>query len=72
MNEIVKTKRQVISNKEKIIKTVNKYPGLRFHQIKTQTGIANGTIQHHLDQLVKAESIKINYQKQIPRYYSMI
>ena len=71
MNEVVKTKRRVISNKEKIVKTVNKYPGLRFHQIKTQTGIANGTIQHHLDQLVKAESIKINYQKQIPRYYSI-
>ena len=70
MNEVVKTKRRVISNKEKIIKTVNKYPGLRFHQIKTQTRIANGTVQHHLDQLVKSESIKVNYQKQIPRYYA--
>ena len=70
MNEVVKTKRRVISNKEKIMKTVNKYPGLRFHQIKTQTKIANGTVQHHLDQLVKSESIKVNYQKQIPRYYA--
>ena len=70
MNEVVKTKRRVISNKEKIIKTVNKYPGLRFHQIKIQTRIANGTVQHHLDQLVKSKSIKINYQKQIPRYYA--
>ena len=70
MNEVVKTKRRVISNKEKIIKTVNRYPGLRFHQIKTQTNIANGTVQHHLDQLVKSESIKVNYQKQIPRYYA--
>jgi len=52
------------------MKTVNKYPGLRFHQIKTQTKIANGTVQHHLDQLVKSESIKVNYQKQIPRYYA--
>ena len=69
MNEVVKTKRRVISNKEKIIKTVNKYPGLRFHQIKTQTSIANGTVQHHLDQLVKSDSITVNYQKQIPRYY---
>ena len=70
MNEVVKTKRQIISNREKIMKTVNKYPGLRFHQIKTQTKIANGTVQHHLDQLVKSESIKVNYQKQIPRYYA--
>ena len=70
MNEVVKTKRRVISNREKIAKTVNKYPGLRFHQIKIQTKIANGTVQHHLDQLVKSETIKVNYQKQIPRYYA--
>ena len=65
-----KTKRRVISNKEKILKTVNKYPGLRFHQIKAQTKIANGTIQHHLDQLVKSDSVHVNYIKTIPRYYS--
>ncbi len=70
MNEVVKTKRRVISNREKIVKTISKYPGLRFHQIKTQTKIANGTVQHHLDQLVKSEFIKVNYQKQIPRYYA--
>ena len=53
------------------MKTVNKYPGLRFHQIKNQTKIANGTVQHHLDQLIKSESIKVNFQKHIPRYYSV-
>ena len=70
MNEVIKSKRRVISNREKIMKTVNKYPGLRFHQIKTQTKIANGTVQHHLDQLVKSDTITVNYQKQIPRYYA--
>ena len=70
MNEVIKSKRRVISNREKIMKTVNKYPGLRFHQIKTQTKIANGTVQHHLDQLVKSDIITVNYQKQIPRYYA--
>jgi len=59
MNEVIKSKRRVISNKEKIIKTVNKYPGLRFHQIKIQTKIANGTVQHHLDQLVKSDAITV-------------
>ena len=52
------------------MQTVNKYPGLRFHQIKKQTKIANGTVQHHLDQLVKLDILQINYQKQIPRYYA--
>ena len=70
MAETVKIKRRVITNREKIMKTVIKYPGLRFHQLKIQTNIANGTVQHHLDQLTKSGSIKINYQKQIPRYYT--
>jgi len=68
MNQTIRKKR-VISNREKLTKTVQKYPGLRFHQIKLQTKIANGTVQHHLDQLIKSEVIKVNYQKQIPRYY---
>ena len=66
-----KTKRQVIPNREKIMKTVHEFPGLRFHQIKTQTNMANGTVQHHLDQLVKSDTILVNYQKRIPRYYSV-
>ena len=69
MITVTKTKRRVIPNREKIMKTIHKFPGLRFHQIKTQTKIANGTVQHHLDQLVRSDAILINYQKQIPRYY---
>ena len=53
------------------MKTVNKYPGLRFHQIKMHTNIANGTVQHHLEQLVKSKTIQVNYQKHIPRYYAI-
>ena len=63
-------KRRIKSNREKIQIAVSKYPGLRFHQIKKQTRIANGTVQHHLDQLIKDQVIQANYQKQIPRYYA--
>ena len=70
MSSAIKSKRRIKSNREKIHSTITKYPGLRFHQIKTQTNIANGTVQHHLDQLVKLDIIQINYQKQIPRYYA--
>ena len=70
MNSVVKYKKHVKSNRDKIRITVTKYPGLRFHQIKKQTKIANGTVQHHLDQLVKSHAIQVNYQKQIPRYYA--
>ena len=69
MKSAIKSKRRIKSNREKIHSTVTKYPGLRFHQIKKQTKIANGTVQHHLDQLVKSDTIQANYQKQIPRYY---
>ena len=69
MSSATKSKRRIKSNRDKIHSTVTKYPGLRFHQIKKQTKIANGTVQHHLDQLVKSDTIQANYQKQIPRYY---
>jgi predicted transcriptional regulator len=70
LSQVTKTKRRVKSNREKIESTVSRYPGLRFHQIKSQTKIANGTVQHHLDYLVKENEIIVNYQKKIPRYYA--
>jgi len=63
-------KKRIKSNREKIQVVITKYPGLRFHQIKSQTRIANGTVQHHLDQLVKSKNIQVNYQKHVPRYYN--
>ena len=59
----LKQRRRTKSNREKIEIAVTKYPGLRFHQIKSQTKIANGTVQHHLDYLVKENEIIVNYQK---------
>ena len=70
MSQVTKTKRRIKSNRDKIETTVNRYPGLRFHQIKSQTKIANGTVQHHLDQLVKTKRVSVNYQKHVPRYYA--
>ena len=57
------------SNQEIIKSVVGKYPGLRFHEIKKETKLANGTLQHHLSQLTKADSIKAKYIDTIPRYY---
>ena len=61
---------QKYSNKEKIIKTVNKHPGLRFHEIKKQSKLANGTVEHHLNYLSKNEIFKIRYEGKVPRYYA--
>ena len=57
------------SNQEIIKSVVVKYPGLRFHEIKKETKLANGTLQHHLDRLTKSNNLKIKYVGIIPRYY---
>ena len=58
------------SNQEIIKNTVTKYPGLRFHEIKKETKLANGTLQHHLAQLTKSNDLKSKYIDTIPRYYT--
>jgi predicted transcriptional regulator len=63
-------KRTVLTNREKIITTVNKHPGLRFHEIKKHSKLANGTVEHHLNSLSKNEVFKIKYDGRVPRYYA--
>ena len=57
------------SNQEIIKKIVKRHPGLRFHEIKKETKLANGTLQHHLSQLTKSNNLKAKYIDTIPRYY---
>ena len=57
------------SNQEIIKSVVSKYPGLRFHEIKKETKLANGTLQHHLGQMTKSNNLKAKYIDTIPRYY---
>ena len=58
------------SNQEIVKNTISKYPGLRFHEIKKETKLANGTLQHHLSQLTKSNDLKAKYIDTIPRYYT--
>ena len=58
------------SNQEIIKKIVIKHPGLRFHEIKKESKLANGTLQHHLSKLESTKAISIKYTEKIPRYYS--
>ena len=41
------------------MESVTKYPGLRFHELKKETSIANGTLQHHISKLITDEDIVI-------------
>ena len=58
------------SNQQIITSLIHKYPGLRFHEIKKEIKLANGTLQHHLSQLTKSNIIKAKYMDTIPRYYA--
>ena len=64
------TPENMISNNEKIAAHIIKFPGLRFHQLKKEVDIANGTLQHHLSTLAKSGSISIQYDNSTPRYFS--
>ena len=57
------------SNQEIIKGIVTKHPGLRFHEIKKEAKLANGTLQHHLSKLENTKSISAKYVEKIPRYY---
>ena len=58
------------SNRELVVNSIEKYPGLRFFEIKKQTGLVNGVLQHHLNMHKKLKNIKLEYDNSTPRYYS--
>ena len=64
------TPENMLSNYEKIAAHIIKFPGLRFHELKKEVDIANGTLQHHLSSLVKSGSISVQYDNATPRYFS--
>ena len=57
------------SNQDAIKQIIVKHPGLRFHEIKKESKLANGTLQHHLSKLENTKSISAKYVEKIPRYY---
>ena len=59
------------SNRVLVIDSIEKYPGLRFFELKKQTGLVNGVLQHHLNMHKKLKNIKIYYDNTTPRFYPM-
>ena len=57
------------SNHEIIISHITKFPGLRFYQLRQETGFANGTLQHHINSLIKSKKIDAHYDNAVPRYF---
>ena len=61
--------KNLTSNHEIVMNTVRKFPGLRFYELKKETGFANGTLQHHINNLIKSKKIDAHYDNAIPRYF---
>ena len=66
----MKQKTKQISNKDLVIDSIKKYPGLRFFELKKQTGLVNGVLQHHIQMHTKSKNIKLEYDNTTPRYYA--
>ena len=61
--------KNLTSNHEIVLDKITKFPGLRFYELKKETGFANGTLQHHVNSLVKIKKITAHYDNAIPRYF---
>ena len=61
--------KNLTSNHEIVMDKITKFPGLRFYELKKETGFANGTLQHHVNSLIKIKKITAHYDNAIPRYF---
>ena len=52
------------------MESVVKHPGLRFHELKKETSLANGTLQHHLSKLLTDDDIITVTTDKNPRYFN--
>ena len=62
-------KKNQTSNHEIVMEYITKFPGLRFYELKRETGFANGTLQHHINSLIKSKKIDAHYDNAVPRYF---
>ncbi len=56
--------------RNKIYRAINKSPGLHFRELQRRTKIATGSLQYHIDFLLKRHLIKSEKNGKFVRYYS--
>jgi len=59
-----------LGSRNKIYKAINKSPGLHFRELQRRTKIATGSLQYHLDFLMKRHLIRAQKKGKFVRYYS--
>ena len=58
-----------MNRQEKILKMIQKIPGIHVRGLINETGLENGVVVHHLRQLEKQGKIKSQKQPKYLRYY---
>ena len=59
-----------LGTRDKIYRTITKNPGLHFRELQRRTELATGSLQYHLDYLIKRNLVKTAKQGKFVRYYS--
>lgn len=54
---------------QQIVQIVSKNPGIRYSEIKRETGLANGVLSHHLFKIEQAGKITIERTPRVARVY---
>lgn len=57
--------------RETIYRTIQRAPGLHFRELQRRTGLAIGSLQYHLDYLLKAHLIRVEKHGKFSRYYTV-
>ena len=60
-----------VEARKKIYENVNSSPGLHFRELQRRTDLAVGSLQYHLDYLVKVHLVKVQKEGKFIRYYSI-
>jgi len=59
-----------LDTRQRIFNLIEQNPGLHFREIQRRTNLAVGSLQYHLDYLVKKNLIKIEKRGKFTRYYT--
>ncbi|MFH1255966.1 MAG: winged helix-turn-helix transcriptional regulator [Candidatus Diapherotrites archaeon] len=57
--------------RKKIYTEIKSAPGIHFRELQRRTGLATGSLQYHLDVLVKKHVVKVLKEKKFARYYTI-
>lgn len=60
-----------LDTRQRIFNLIEQNPGLHFREIQRRTNLAVGSLQYHLDYLVKKNLIKIEKRGKFTRYYTV-